>query len=177
VFVAKKKGKKRVHANRVRVTLSGGDEGEVEHDGLGLHGVVPSDGVGDVAEPVGVAADEDDAEAPARELQGHGPADAGRRAGDHGPRAVAAAEVRRPAQEAGEAEAVQETERDSGEVEGAEDGQREETPLPEVVGGDVHLSLSLALPACRALYLAQLARYCNKAGADGVPAPCRPGPR
>jgi len=58
-------------------TLSRGDEGEVEQDRLGLHASVSlGDGVRDVPELAGVAADEDDIEAPARELKGHGSADA-----------------------------------------------------------------------------------------------------
>lgn len=119
--------------------MTGRDEGEVEHDGLGLHGVSLGDGVGDVQELVGVAADEHDVEATARELQGHGPADAGRWAGDHGPRAVATAEVHRPAQGAWDAEEVEESERDRGKVEDAEGNQRDEAPLQEVVGVGVHL--------------------------------------
>jgi hypothetical protein len=127
------------------VALRRGCEGEVEHDGLRLHlrAAGGEDRVGDILELGGDAADEDEVEPAARELQRHGPADSQRRAGDYGPRAVAAAEVRRLAKAA--REVGQETERRGGEVGGAERGQREKPGwlLQAVAVDDGHLSLSL----------------------------------
>lgn len=134
-------------------TLSRGDDGEVEHHRLGLHGVSLGDGVRDVPKLAGVAADEDDVEAPARELKGHGSADARCRASDHGPRAVAAAKVRRPEQEeVGEAKVGQQANCNSAKVEGAEDHQQGEPwkLLLDVTSVDIHLSETHSLPAAPA---------------------------
>ena len=110
-------------------TLHGGDEGEVEDHGLGAHAVVgvgPGDGAGDVAELGGVTADEHDVEAAPRELQRHGTADAWRRPGDDGPRAVPAAEVPAGTGAQAEREGGDESEDVGGDMDGAEGGQQDE---------------------------------------------------
>lgn len=105
-------------------TFRSRDEREVEYHGHGLHGVSRHDRAGDFVEIGGVEVNQNKVEAPACELQGDGLADARRRAGDDGPRAVPQAEV------LGTAQAVREVDEEAGQecrdVQGAEGGQPEE---------------------------------------------------
>ena len=121
-------------------TLRRGDEREVDHNGLGFHGVGAGDGVGHVLELGGVAADEDEVQAAAGELQGDGLANAGCGAGDHGPGAIAAAEVGGATQQ--QDEVGEDAEGDGADVQGAKDGERDE-PCRQEVGAHLHSLLSL----------------------------------